>query len=89
MGGDSTAITMGQGGQQGSRRSQQRPRVWIEDENGKLKMVFIQTGVTDNSITEVKSGDLEEGQQVLTGQTVTSGSSSFGRPPGGMMFMRR
>ena len=90
MGGDRSAMMMGQGGQPGGHRMQQRPRVWIEDENGKLKMVYIQTGVTDNSITEVKSGELEEGQQVLTGNTMSNSSSNNpGRGMGGMMFMRR
>jgi HlyD family secretion protein len=90
-GGDRSAMMMGQGGQQGGQQRQQRPRVWIEDENGKLKLVFIQTGVTDNSLTEVKSDELEEGQQVITGQNVTTGGrNDFGRGgPGGMMFMRR
>ena len=44
-------------------------RVWMEDENGKLKMAFVRTGVTDNSYTEVVSGNLKEGQLVITGET--------------------
>lgn len=44
-------------------------RVWIEDESGKLKMVFVRTGVTDNSYTEIVSGSLKEGQLVITGET--------------------
>jgi len=44
-------------------------RVWIEDESGKLKMVFVRTGVTDNSYTEIVSGSLKEGQFVITGET--------------------
>ena len=44
-------------------------RVWVQDETGKLKMVFIRTGVTDNVHTEIVSGDLEEGQEIITGQT--------------------
>jgi HlyD family secretion protein len=39
--------------------------VWIQDENGKLKIMFIRTGVTDNVYTEVKSSNLEEGQEVI------------------------
>lgn len=80
---------MGQGGQPGSR-GMQIPRVWIEDENGKLRMVFIRTGVTDNTLSEIISGDLKEEQEVLTGQSLTNNQRrDFGRPPGGMMFMRR
>jgi len=90
MGGNRSAMMMGQGGQQGGQQRQQRPRVWVEDESGKLSIVFIQTGVTDNTLTEIKSGDLEEGQQVLTGQSPSSSSrNDFGRGMGGMMFMRR
>ncbi len=80
-------------GRGGSRGMQQFPSVWIEDENGKLKMIMIRTGVTDNSNTEIISGELTEGQEIITGQ-ISSGSSSRGRsrnPMRGssMMFMRR
>ncbi len=44
-------------------------RVWMEDESGKLKMVFVRTGVTDNSYTEIVSGSMKEGQLVITGET--------------------
>ncbi len=66
--------------------------VWFEDENGKLKMVMIQTGVTDNTNTEIISGDLTEGQEIITGQNSSSDSSRRSSNPmrgGGMMFMRR
>jgi HlyD family secretion protein len=43
-------------------------RVWFEDENGKLKLAFIRTGVTDNSYTEIVRGNLKEGQLVISGQ---------------------
>lgn len=50
-------------------RMRQFARVWMEDESGKLKMVFVRTGVTDNSYTEIVSGSLKEGQLVITGET--------------------
>jgi len=55
----------------GMRGTQMRQfaRVWMEDENGKLKMAFVRTGVTDNSNTEIVSGNLKEGQLVITGET--------------------
>ncbi|TET75477.1 MAG: efflux RND transporter periplasmic adaptor subunit [Candidatus Aminicenantes bacterium] len=85
----STMLGSGQG-QYGSNMKQ-FSRVWIEDENGKLKLVFIKTGVTDNTYTEVTWGDLKEGQEVITGEASgeeggRSSSSSLRR---GMMFMRR
>ena len=43
-------------------------RVWIEDENGKLRPVLIKTGMTDNSYTQVVWGNLKEGQEVITGE---------------------
>jgi len=71
-------------------RVQDMARVWIEDENGKLKMLFIRAGVTDNVFTEITGGDLKEGQEVITGENQVASSnrrsSDLGRS---MMFMRR
>jgi HlyD family secretion protein len=83
-------VGMGRGGSQGI----QIPRVWFEDENGKLKMVMLRTGVTDNTNTEIISGDLTEGQEIITGQSSSSNSRNNSSNPmrgGGsnMMFMRR
>lgn len=82
----------GRGGSQSSRRMQIPPTVWFEDENGKLKMIMIRTGVTDNTNTEIISGDITEGQEIITGQTSSSNSRGRSSNPmrgGGMMFMRR
>ncbi len=86
-------MTMGMGGSgsMGSR-GMQIPTVWFEDENGKLKMAMLQTGVTDNTNTEIVSGDLKEGQEIIIGQNTSSndrGRSSNPMRGGGMMFMRR
>lgn len=69
--------------------SRQFSRVWIEDEGGKLRPVFIKPGVTDNSYTEVVRGELKEGQLVITG--IASGSEDRSNPSErrGMMFFRR
>ena len=49
-----------------------------------------QTGVTDNTYTEVIWGNLEEGQEVLTGEGEGNGDqSSRSRMRGPMMFIRR
>lgn len=63
-------------------------RVWIEDENGQLKLVFIRKGVTDNSYTEIVSGNLEEGQLVITGENTEGSSRSSNRPPPMMRMFR-
>ena len=85
-------VGMDRGSSQGTQ-SMQVPRVWFEDENGKLKMVMIRTGVTDNTSTEIVSGNLTEGQEIITGQTSSSNSRNNSSNPmrggGGMMFMRR
>ena len=63
-------------------------RVWMEDENGKLKMIFFKTGVTDNIYTEVVSGDLEEGQEIIVGEGQASSNSRDDNPMRMMRFMR-
>lgn len=72
-----------------SVRSRQPSRVWIEDEEGNITPIFLKTGVTDNSYTEVVRGNLKEGQLVLTG--ISSGSDNSDDSPRrrGMMMFRR
>lgn len=65
-------------------------RVWIENEEEKLRPIMIRTGVTDNTYTEVIWGNLKEGQQVITG--MASGKESDRRSSSsmrGMGFMMR
>jgi HlyD family secretion protein len=71
----------------GGRQMRDFARIWIEDENGQLKMVFIRKGVTDNSYTEIVSGDLKEGQLVITGEN-TDGSSRSSSNRGNPSMMR-
>jgi HlyD family secretion protein len=99
------AIRPGEGGQRPTISSQdqgaaapqgarlrQPSRVWIQDENGKLQVVFIRPGVADNSYTEVLRGELQEGQKVVIG---TEGGPIVAATPGGpgqpgrMMFIGR
>ncbi len=84
-----SGFQMGSGGMRGRMRD--AGRVWIEDENGILRMVFIRTGVTDNVYTEITGGDLEEGQEVITGENSSARSSSRNSSDlrRSMMFMRR
>ena len=89
-GGQHSTMLGSEQGQYGSKMKQ-FSRVWIEDENGKLKLVFIKTGVTDNTYTEVTWGDLKEGQEVITGEASgkEGGRSASSNLRRGMMFMRR
>ncbi len=73
----------------GGRQMRDFARVWIEDENGQLKMIFIRKGVTDNSYTEIVSGDLEEGQLVITGENTDGSTRSSSRGGPSMMRMFR
>jgi HlyD family secretion protein len=74
--------------QAGKAVPQSAPRkyaVWIL-ENDKPKRVMVTTGISDGSFTEITSGDVAEGQAVITGSaanTNKSGSSTqpAGRPP--------
>ena len=76
-------------GQGGGMRMQDMASVWVEDENGKLKMIFIQTGVTDNIYTEITSASLKEGQEVITGEGTADSSDSRRNDVRRMMrFMR-
>ncbi|MCX7973031.1 MAG: efflux RND transporter periplasmic adaptor subunit [Candidatus Aminicenantes bacterium] len=75
---------------------QQMSRVWTLDEKGKLWPIFVRPGISDNSFTEIRWGDLKEGQKIIVGyayptSTSQSRSQSFGPGPGPgpMMFIRR
>ncbi|MGB8951923.1 MAG: efflux RND transporter periplasmic adaptor subunit [Candidatus Aminicenantales bacterium] len=61
-------------GQGGGMR--QASRIWIQDEQGKIILVFLRTGVTDNTFTEVIRGEIKEGQLVITGEDSRSGNPS-------------
>jgi HlyD family secretion protein len=67
----------GSGVRQGSR-NRQMARVWVLDEKGQLKPIFLRLGVTDNSSTQVVWGDLKEGEKVITGTNGTN--NPFGPP---------
>ncbi|MDK9704637.1 MAG: efflux RND transporter periplasmic adaptor subunit [Sulfuritalea sp.] len=44
-------------------------RVWVVGEDGKPKGIEVRLGLTDGSMTEIVSGDVKEGQEVIAGQT--------------------
>ncbi len=81
----------GMGMRPGSGAQRRQPsRVFVLGADGKLKMLFIRPGLTDNSYTEVLRSELKEGDKVITGFEGAGASTApqFGRP-GGMMFMGR
>lgn len=61
---------------------QGRPgRVWLRNADGTPEPVALTVGISDDSSTEVLSGDLREGQEVITG-LLTSAKPASAAPPG-------
>jgi HlyD family secretion protein len=54
--------------------------VWVMGQDGKLQPRRIKVGLTDGASTEVVEGNLQEGELVVTGQTVTSASRTQNTP---------
>lgn len=54
----------------------QTRRIWVLGQDGKLQSRRIKVGLTDGASTEVVEGNLQEGELVITGQTLTSGSKA-------------
>jgi len=78
----------GGGGGQAGRARQQAPRVWIMDNVGKLSMVFIRTGVSDTSYSEIRGGELTEGDVVIAGLETPATRAGANQPQmNQMMFM--
>ena len=78
----------GGGGGQAGRARQQAPRVWIMDNVGKLSMVFIRTGVSDTSYSEIRGGELKEGDVVIAGLETPATRAGANQPQmNQMMFM--
>jgi HlyD family secretion protein len=62
------------------RGSAQRPRVWVL-QNGEVKPVPVQPGISDGATTAVPEGTVAEGAQVVTGQTGGSTARGAGGSP--------
>jgi HlyD family secretion protein len=50
--------------------------VWVLGQDGKPQSRRIKVGLTDGASTEVVEGNLQEGEMVITGQTITGGSTA-------------
>jgi len=78
----------GSGEGQAGRARQQAPRVWIMDKDGKLKMSFLRTGVSDTSYSEILRSELKEGDVVITGTETPANRAAANQPQmNQMMFM--
>jgi HlyD family secretion protein len=78
----------GGGEGQAGRARQQAPRVWIMDKDGKLKMSFLRTGVSDTSFSEIVRSEIKEGDLVITGTETPATRAAANQPQmNQMMFM--
>jgi len=60
-------------------------RIWVVGEDGKPKAVTVRLGLTDGSATEVVTGDLKEGDEVIVGLQSAAAKPAAGAP-GPRMF---
>jgi len=72
----------GPGGGRGTGQKRAQSTVYLLSANGEPKPVEIRTGISDGRNTEVVSGDLKVGDQVVIG-LATAKASTAGAPPGG------
>ena len=68
--------------EEGQRRS---GRVWILSPQGKPVPISIVLGITDGTFSEVMSGDLQEGTEIIIEETSNKKSGSQSRSPGPSM----
>jgi HlyD family secretion protein len=65
----------------GGSMPERRGRVWIRQADGTPQPITLTVGISDDSSTEVLSGDLQEGQEVITGILATARRAGS-TPPG-------
>lgn len=58
-------------------------RIWTIGEDGKAKAIELRLGLTDGSMTEIVSGDIKDGQEVIVGQQAAPKASGM---PGPRLF---
>jgi len=67
-------------GRSGASGSSGGGRVWIIGEGGSPKAINVRLGLTDGSMTEIVSGDIKEGAEVIVGQQTANGAKQTGVP---------
>jgi HlyD family secretion protein len=55
-------------------------RVWIVGDDANPKAVSVRLGLNDGSMTEIVSGDIKEGSEVIVGQQTATGAKPSGIP---------
>ena len=61
-------------------------RIWILGEDGKPKSIDVRLGLTDGSMTEIISGDIKEGGEVIVGQQTANSAKPSPGAPGPRLF---
>ena len=69
-------------GGEGGRRAT-AGRLWVIGPDGKPKAVAVRLGITDGASTEVVGGELQEGQEIITGSAGGPGQPNRPSAPGG------
>lgn len=75
MASEAQSVRAGSGGGSG--------RVWIVGEDGSPKAISVRLGLTDGSMTEIVSGEMKEGQEVIAGQQTATKPAGM---PGPRLF---
>ena len=55
-------------------------RVWVISEDGSPKSINVRLGLTDGSMTEIVSGDIKEGSEMIVGLQTANGAKPAGAP---------
>ena len=67
--------------QRGGARQVTSGRVWVPGPDGKPKGVSVRTGLTDGTHSELVSGDLQEGAEVIVGSQDAGKAKSQSKGP--------
>jgi HlyD family secretion protein len=70
-----------------SKKSAPSNRVYLLDEQGGLRSVNVEIGITDNKMTEVLAGELKAGDAVVIGEVTDTDSKSGGKRPSSSIRM--
>jgi HlyD family secretion protein len=58
-----------------------RGMLWFTDADGKLDVMFVRTGITDGTNTEIRGRELEAGKQVIAGVTTSATPAAAANSP--------
>jgi HlyD family secretion protein len=66
-------------------------RLWLATDNGKLKPVEVQIGISDGVVTEITGGDVKEGDEFVSGEEKPGATAANGdvNPFAPLRFGRR